>query len=376
MQKAFRVITVMAVVLAILMIVVNVRMFNWVHGLVRDYLGDVTGTDPAVSWLVAVAVFALVCTVPWRSLLFAQVTGRPKPLITLAVASIAAAGALKLMNARFAFNHRGEPTRSFIETPQGRIILDEPPGDVDRKTGLVRQTLTPEVLRSITLEKKRKEVAKIRSNRFFSPNDGKPIAWFERGTCKIHDADGYDDFGQKLEPATSAKVEECNKLFAEAEEKRKQETAAQERRALREQQDARRKRFQEVGRYVAEGRYVTIDHIKFTFEECLVLRHVTQIKFRIANVRDEQEAETDSRFEFGLVDNAGAQTRPNAIRRVQGVVAIAADGALVPPGPGERGWIVVEFTRDSDSGAGFGLMINNAIAFSRPAEHIVRFRQF
>ena len=124
-------------------------------------------------------------------------------------------------------------------------------------------------------------------NKYFSPNDGKPIAWFERDSCKAHAVDGYDDYGQKLESATREKVLTCKNLHADAELKSKQQAAAQERLDRREQQAARRKRFQDIGRYIAEGRFGSLDGYEIALEECLVLRHETHLKFRIANLRDE-----------------------------------------------------------------------------------------
>lgn len=375
MWKILRVVLSVALLLALVMAVGSVRTFNWVHGLVRNYFGDFLGGDPAVSWLAAVAVFALVCLVPWRSLVFAPVTGRPKPLITLAVAGFAGAGAVKVMNARFPFNPQGQATQCWIETAEGRVVLDLPPGSVDRKTGLVCQALTPEVWRSISLEMKRKEKGEPGLNKYFSPNDGKPIAWFERDSCKTHAVDGYDDYGQKLEPATREKVLACNKLLADVELKRKQQAATQERRERREQQAARRKRFQDIGRYIAEGRFVTLDGYKIVLEECLVLRHETHLKFRMVNIRDEQKAYANSGFAFGLVNGAGVKTRSAVVRLVQGNVGIAGDGSLVPPAIGERGWFIVEFARDSETGT-FGILINNTVAFSRPTDHVVSFRGF
>jgi len=121
---------------------------------------------------------------------------------------------------------------------------------------------------------------------------------------------------------------------------------------------------------------VTIDGLRFFLEEAVVLRKEAHIKLRVVNVRDDQTATyTNSRFEFGLLNNEGMQTRSRTVRRVQGAVAVSGDGSLVPPSPGAEGWIVVEFARDSESGA-FGIVINHAIAFNKPAEHIVSFRRF
>lgn len=376
MWKIFKVVAVVGFFFAVLMVAGSVRTFNWVHGLVRNYLGDFFGTDPAVSWLAALGVFALVCLIRWRSLVFAPVTGRPKPLITLAVASFAGAGALKVMNARFPFNQQGQPTQCWIESVEGRVILDLPPGSVDRKTGLACQALTPEILRSISLEKKRTEKAGASDNKYFSPNDGKPIAWFERDSCRMHTADGYDDLGQKLEPATKAKVESCEKARAEAERRSKAKAERDGRQAQLAEQAARQKTFRDIGRYIAQGRFVVIDGIKVVYEESVVLKSQTNVKFRIANIRDEQKTYPESKLEFGLLTGDGRQTRPSVVRRVEGSVAIAVDGSFVLPGPGERGWIVAEFPRECETGTGFALMINNAVAFTKPGEHTVRFQRF
>ena len=323
MWKIFRVVLAVAMLFALLMVAGSVRTFRWVHGLVRYYVGDITGADPIVSWLFALAVFALVCLIPWRSLLFAPLRARPKPLIILAVACFAGAVTLNRINARLPSDQQGKP----------------------------------------------------KSNNYFDFKTGTPKAWFLPGTCETRDRDGYDDLGRKLEPATSEKVESCGKLRSEADRRLKQQAEAQQRRERREQQNARKQRFQEIGRYLAVGRWVEIDGLKFVLEEVVVMRHETYIKFRVVNVRDEQTPTSNSSgFDFGLVNSEGSRTRSSAIRRVQGAVSVA-DSSLVTPRPGDHGWIAVEFARDSDSGP-FGVLINSAVAFTNPAGHIVRFTPF
>src|SRR5262249_41849082 len=124
------------------------------------------------------------------------------------------------------------------------------------------------------------------------------------------------------------------------------------------------------------GRYVVIDGIKVVYEESLVLKNKTNIRFRIANIRDAEKTYVEPKFEFGLLTGDGEQIRPSAVRRVEGTVGVAGDGSLILPGPGERGWVVAEFPRDCETGTGFALMIADMVAFTRPGEHTVRFRPF
>lgn len=374
MWKVLKVVVAVAILIAIVMIAGSLQTFHWVQGRVRDDLGDYTGADPTVSWLLAAGVFCLVYLIPWRSLVFSSVTGRAKTLVPLAAAFIASAGTLKFAKSELLrFTPQGDPAISFIETAEGPVISDLPPGGIDRRTGLRRQPLTVDMLRAIEMEKNRKDKGQPDTNIYFNARDGRNKVWFPVDSCEARDTPGYDDRGRKLVPATAEKVDKCEKERAETERLRKEKADRQARRA---EQAARRKEFRETGRYIAEGRFTMIDGVKIVLEETVVLKDQTRVKFRIANIRDELKTYSESKFEFGLVNGEGQQTRSSVVRRVQGAVAIAGDGSLVLPVPGERGWIVVEFARNCEDGGGFALMINNTIAFSKPGEHTVRFIRF
>ena len=66
MWKIFKVVLAVAILCLLLMFGGSAKTLFSLHTWVRDYLGDLTGTDPTVAWLMAGAVFALVCLVPWR----------------------------------------------------------------------------------------------------------------------------------------------------------------------------------------------------------------------------------------------------------------------------------------------------------------------
>ena len=277
---------------------------------------------------------------------------------------------------RSRFTAKGEPAISFIETAEGPVVSDLPPGGIDRRTGLRRQPLTVDMLRAIEMEKNRKDKAQPDTSKYFNARDGRNKVWFPVDSCEARSTPGYDDRGRKLEPATAEKVDKCEKERAETERLHKEKADRQARQARRAEQAARRKEFRETGRYIAEGRFAMIDGVKIVLEETVVLKDQTRVRFRIANIRDEQKTYSDSKFEFGLVNGEGRQTRSSSVRRVQGALAIAGDGSLVLPVPGERGWVVVEFARNCEDSGGFALMINNTIAFSKPGEHTVRFTRF
>jgi hypothetical protein len=76
MWRIFKTVLAAAILYLLLVVAGSAKTLFPVHTWVRDYLGDLTGTDPTVAWLMAGAVFALVCLVPWRLLLFAPVTLR------------------------------------------------------------------------------------------------------------------------------------------------------------------------------------------------------------------------------------------------------------------------------------------------------------
>lgn len=354
-------------------------MLHWIHTWVQDHFGDITGADQTVGWLVALALLSLVRLVRWRPLLLAPLTGGAKSVLAFAAICLAAAGVLKFTNARMLFDSTGNPRQSWIETIDGPVMLDAPPGGIDAKTGLLRKPLDAETLRAISIGKNSaNNGARGDSNRYFNARDGKYKVWFIEGTCQTRDAEGYDDRGHKLLPATAELVERCEKLQADAEQQRRNEAERQSRRELLEQQKTRRHEFQDIGTYAATGRYTVIDGIKFAFEECVVLRHETRLKFRLATLGTDAESGgfTRGRFEFSLLNGDGSETRSSSLHRVQGMVTVASDSAsLLPPDPGESGWVVVEFQRDNESG-GFAVAINHAVAFSNPAGHIVAFRKF
>lgn len=377
MWKIFKIVLAVAILCLLLVFAGSAKTLFSVHTWVRDYLGDLTGTDPTVTWLIAGAVFALVCLVPWRLLLFAPVTGRPKPLIALAAACLAGAAALKVMNARLKFDPSGRPRQSVIETSSGPVIVDAPPGSTDRTTGLTRKPLTAEMLRFINL--RNGSGTTTDTNKYFNVWDGKNKIWFVHGTCEIRGMAGYDDHGRPLEPATPERVDQCEKLQAESDRWRTQEAAAKERRELREEEKSRRLRFQPIGRYIASGHFATLDGIRFFFDECVVLDDRLNLKFRVINVRGESEtaADVSPRFEFSIFNENGTETRSTILRRVQGTVIVnAPDGLLVAPAPGETGWFVAEFKRDSKSAGTFAIVINGVVAFNHPSSHIVSFREF
>jgi len=229
------------------------------------------------------------------------------------------------------------------------------------------------VARAIELEGKRRGSGAPSEHRYFSEYDGKPVAWFERDSCVARGSPGYDDLGQELEPATKEKVMACRAFFADLERKGRQQAEAQARREEQQKRAARRRRFQEIGRYIARGNFVVRDGYKIVFEECLVLRYETRLKFRIANLRDPAKKYVDAGFAFGLMSTAGAKSQMLAVRRIHGAVGVAGDGTLIPPGLGEIGSFTAEFSRDSESGT-FMIMVNDILAFAKPADHIVGFR--
>jgi hypothetical protein len=378
MWRIFKTVLAAAILFVLLMVAGSAKTLFSLHTWVRDYLGDLTGTDPTVARLMAGAIFALVCLVPWRRLLFAPVTGRPKPLIALAVACLAGASTLKVVNARLKFDESGNPRQSVIETPNGPVIVDAAPGGTDRTTGLTRKPLTAEILRSISLGNGPGGTT-VDTNKYFSVFDGKNKAWFVHGTCELRRMNGYDDRGQPLEPATAERVDQCEKIQVEADRRHRQQAAAQEQRERREEVKSRRLRFQSIGRYVASGHFTTLDGIRFFFDECIVLDDELHLKFRVVNVRDDSQisADANSRFEFSIFNESGTETRSKRLRRVQGTVAVnAVDGFLVAPSPGETGWFVVEFKRDNKTAGTFAIVINGMVAFNRPSSHVVSFHRF
>jgi hypothetical protein len=353
-------------------------MLGWIHGWVQDHYGDLTGADRTVGWLVALAVFALIRLVRWRPVLAAPVTGRTRSLLAFAGICLAAAGALKFTNARMLFDSAGNPRQSYIETPEGAVIVDAPPGGIDAKTGLIRKALTAEKLRAINIARiGEKDGASGDANHYFNPHDGGTKVWFVQGTCETRASEGYDDRGRKLIPATAELVDRCEKLQAEAERQRESAAQKQARKEFVERRKARRHEFQEIGTYTTAGRFTIIDSIKFVFEGCEVLRRETRLKFRIANLGNaESGTVSNAGFEFTLLNSDGSETRARGVRRIQGVVdSTAQERTLLPPGPGESGRIVIEFERDSESG-GFAIAINHAVAFANPGGHTVAYRKF
>lgn len=376
MWRVFKTALVVAILFVLLMVAGSAKTLLSLHTWVRYYFGDLTGADPAVAWLMAGAVFALVCLVPWRIVLFAPVTGRPKPLIALAAACLAGAATLKVVSTRLRFDLSGNPMQSVIETTDGPVIVDAAPGGTDRKTGLTRKPLTAEILRSMTLNKG-PAGSTTDTNKYFSVWDGKNKVWFVHGTCEIRKMAGYDDRGRPLEPASAERVDYCEKLQFEADRRRNQQAAAVARRERRDEEKSRRLRFQPIGRYIASGRFITLDGIRFYFDECVVLHDELHLKFRVVNGRDDAEIATDAntRFEFSIFNENGTEMRSELLKRIQGTVKVI-DGFLVVPGPGESGWFVVEFKRDSKTAGTFAIVINGMVAFNRPSSHIVSFHRF
>jgi hypothetical protein len=70
--------------------------------------------------------------------------------MALAVACLAGAATLKDVNAGLKFDQSGNPTQSVIETANGPVIVEAPPGGTDRTTGLTRKPLTAEKPRGET----------------------------------------------------------------------------------------------------------------------------------------------------------------------------------------------------------------------------------
>jgi hypothetical protein len=379
MRKLLKLLAAVAILYVVYFFTERTLVLRWIHGWVQDHLGDLTGADQTVAWLVALALLALSRLVRWRQWLLAPLTGGAKSVLAFAAICLAAAGALKFTSARMLFDSSGNPRQSWIETTDGPITLDAPPGGIDAKTGLLRKPLDAETLRAIKIGKTTNgNAANSDPNRYFNARDGKYKVWFVAGTCQTRDAEGYDDRGRKLLPATPELVDSCERLHAEAEQQRRSDAERQSRRQLLEQQKTRQHEFQEIGTYTAAGRYTVIDGTKLAFEECVVLRRETRLKFRLARLGADAESggTTKGRFEFSLLNSDGTETRSTSLRRVQGMVTVASDSAgLLPQDPGESGWVVVEFQRDSESG-GFAIAINHAVAFSNPAGHIVAFRRF
>lgn len=376
MWKILRLTAALLLLTGLVMVAGSIHMFVWLRGIVQDHLGDIIGTGPAVSFLAATAAFALVCLVPWKSLIFASATGRPAALMTVVFAAAVGVIVLGIMNERIPFNREGVAEGvSILDTAEGRRIVPIPPGTVDRSTGLKTIPLSPDLLRAMNLKKRRKEGAESTPNRYFSENDGKPIVWFDRNTCRMHDADGFDDRGNPREAATPQKVDSCEQQWAMDERKRRHQAEAQAQRERSAQQATRRERFQEIGVYRAVGRWTKIDGFKFYLEQIVVLRQETRITFRVVQALDETRSNGNSRFEFGLTNGEGVQSPSEPIRRVQGSVHIADDGSIRLSHNGDEGRIAVAFRRDSDSGP-FGITINQAIAFARPKRHITSFKDF
>lgn len=379
MRKILKILAAVAILCIIYCFAEQGVMLRVIHSWVQNHFGDLTGADQSVEWLVAFATLALIRLVRWRRMMLAPFTGGTKALLGLAAICLAAAGALKFTDARILFDSSGNPRQSYIETVDGPVIQDAPPGSIDPGTGLLRQALTADVLRAINIRKSNSKVAGRRDpNEYFNASDGKNKVWFVEGSCEIRNEDGYDDRGRKLVPATAGMVDSCEKLRAAAEEQQKREAEQQSRRDLVDQRRARLHQFQEIGTYTAAGRYTVIDGVKIVFEQCDVLRHETRIKFRIANPGADGQSGNLSggRFAFSLLSGDGTETQPSSMHRVQGMIAIAEQGdALLAPNPGESGQLVVEFQRDSESG-GFAIAINHAVAFVNPAAHIVSFRSF
>ncbi|HUN86660.1 MAG TPA: hypothetical protein VMU48_19930 [Terracidiphilus sp.] len=379
MRNLLKILAVIAIVCVVYVLVERGVMSSWIHVWVQYHFGDLTGSDQTVGWLVTLAILALTRLVRWRRLMLAPLTGGTKAVLGFATICLAAAGAMKFTNARILFDSSGNPRQSYVETVYGPVIQDAPPGSIDPKTGLKRQALTADVLRAIDIGKSQsKDTTGRDPNHYFSASDGKYKVWFVEGSCEIRNEDGYDDRGQRLIPATAELVDHCEKLQAEAEEQRKREAQQQARRDLLEQRWKRRHEFQEIGTYTAAGRFTVIDGVKIAFEQCEVLRHLTRLKFRIANLGTNGQFGNPpgGRFEFSLLNSDGTETRQSGIHRVQGLIAIfGQDNDLLSSAPGESAQVVVDFQRDSESG-GFAIAINHAVAFTNPASHIVNFRQF
>jgi hypothetical protein len=284
---------------------------------------------------------------------------------------------VKFTDARLLFDSAGNPRQSYIETLDGPLIVDAPPGGIDVKTGLIRKPLTADKLRAINIGKTSKRGATGDSNHYFNAHDGGNKVWFVQGSCEARNAEGFDDRGRRLVPATAEWVEHCEDLRAQAEQRRQKDAEKQARRELYQKQKARKREFREIGVYTAIGRFTVLDGVKITFEECVVLRHETRLKFRVSRLRDvEAPAVGVPRFEFSLLNADGTETRASSLHRIQGMIAITSqDRALLPPNPGESGRAVVEFQRNSESG-GFAIAVNSAVVFSNPSGHIVRFRKF
>lgn len=379
MWKFIQTVLVVAILsLLVLIVAGNVHTLFSLHRWVRDYLGHLTGTDPAVAWLMAGALFALACLVPVRVLIFALVTGRPKPLIALTAACLAGAITLKTLNGGFKFDQFGNPTSSVSPTANGPVIDDAPPGSVDRGTGYKRKPLTAEILQGIKLVNGPGGTT-TESNKIFNWWDGENKVWVLPGTCETRKIGGFDDRQRPLEKPTPEWADQCQKLQVEADRRRSQQAAAQERRDLQEEAKSRQRRFQPIGLYIAKGNFATHDGMRFFFHESVVLHDELHLKFRVVNVRSDSEIAMDanSRFEITIFNEKGTKTRSKLLRRVQGTISInAVDGFLVAPGRGETGWFVAEFNRDSATAGTFAIAINGDVAFNRPSDHIVKFGKF
>jgi hypothetical protein len=340
-----------ALVAGLAMVTFSLHTFGWVNELVKEYGYDTLGADPRVSFLVALALFALIALLPWKSVLFAPLTGNRKGLLILMVVALALAGLLKVIG-----------QRSWIETLDGPVIIYAPPGSMDRATGLVSRPLDADVLRAIRIWRTVPRNVGA-GNKYFSQYDGKPKTWFVSGTCESRPADGYDDRGRKLEPATSEKVEACEAQRVAAEKKAAQSDAT-----------ARRAKFERVGVYRMAGRWVMVDSIVYVLEEVVVLRESLRLKFRIRNTEDaETVPSAREALRIGIVTAHGELISATSVRRIEGAVEHDQGGRAFPPAPGQAGSIDVELRRRPESGA-FLIVINDATAFSRVSTHIRSFR--
>ena len=109
MWKILGVLCLAAMLFVLLMVAGSVQTFGWLHEMVRANLGEITGSDPTVSWLVALGLFFLFGLVRWRSLLLAPLTGSPKTLITLAAICFGGAAVTVRINARAPLDDIGNP---------------------------------------------------------------------------------------------------------------------------------------------------------------------------------------------------------------------------------------------------------------------------
>ncbi|MFZ1964920.1 MAG: cell envelope integrity protein TolA [Roseiarcus sp.] len=157
-----------------------------------------------------------------------------------------------LLGTDICFNQKtGEPTKWYVQDPDGRIVLFDS-GGFDAATGAQKTLVTSQICNAFQRQKKNDRPRRItvdaRQVEFFDPTTGRPRVWYSRtseGAIELFDSPGYDPVtSETLLPVSRDLVTEIINRLADEEAARKR--AEVERRQAEADAEAVRKQAEQV----------------------------------------------------------------------------------------------------------------------------------